>query len=311
MHSLNLVKLFLEQPSDPKAIIMAGGGGAGKSYVLNQLDLSGIQVFNPDKYVEKQGMNLNAASSMTAKEVLQAVENRESFVWDTTAGNVKSIQAIKDAGYDVAMVMVYTHPIISFISNFDRKERSIPISAVFSTWRSTYSLIDTYKQMLGDQFFFIPNLREDKFKKEIQDFDRAARQGSSGIQKYLDSIVSKDPEKYRSTFSKPFEIEDEEALQAYEQEVQELDFDREDEGMVKDLKKHFMKFWDKGKQPPTNSMKKKVAAIERKRLRSKETSKEVADDISKMVNSREFQEVVTSGDSLEDVKRNLQSFLKV
>lgn len=306
---MKLLRILLEQSGKPKAIIMAGGGGAGKSHILNQLGLSGIQIFNPDKYVEKQGINLSAASSMTAKEVQQATEQGESFIWDTTAGNPRSVQAIKDAGYDVAMIMVYTHPIVSFISNFDRQERSIPISAVLSTWKSTYSLIDTYGDMLGDNFYLISNTREDKFKKEIDNFNKAARSGSRGIQTFLDNIKKQDPEKYTSTFSQPYDIEDQEALQAYEQQVQDLDFDREDEGVVKNLKKHFMSFWNRGKQPPPGSMKTKVAAIDRDREKSKRDSKEVADAISKMITSPDFQQVVSSGDSIQDVKNKLQLFL--
>ena len=309
MHSLNLVRLFLEQSSNPKAIIMAGGGGAGKSYILNQLDLSGIQVFNPDPYIEKQGLPLSVASNMTEKEVDKAVEKRESFVWDTTAGNASKVKSIVDAGYDVAMVMVYTHPIISLISNFER-ERSMPANTVLSTWNASYSLIETYKKMLGDNFYLIPNLRGGKYEKEIEDFNKAARQGSRGIEQFLNNLISKDPEKYKSSFSKPFDLEDEQALQAYEKEVEDLDFDRDDEGMVKNLKKHFNKFWEKGKMPPAGSMEKKVAAIERGRQKSKDDAEEVGDFISKNLRDKGFQEMVTSGDDLEDVKSGLQSFLK-
>lgn len=309
MHSLDLVKLFLEQSPQPKAIIMAGGGGAGKSYVLGKLDISGIQVFNPDTYVEKQDIPLAAASSMVDKEVQQAVKEKENFIWDTTAGNPSKVQSIVDAGYDVAMVMVYTHPVISLLSNFDRK-RSLPVQSVFSTWKASYSLVETYREMLGENFYFVPNLREEKFKKEIESFNRAARQGSRGIQKFIDDLINSNPETYRSSFSKPFELEDKEALEAYEEEVKDLDFDREDEGMVKNLKKHFNKFWEKRKLPPTGSMEKKVAAIERDRKRSEEQSKEVATAISNMLSDRTFQDIVSSGDSIEDVKSEIKNFLK-
>lgn len=306
---MKLLKILLEQSTRPKAIIMAGGGGAGKSYILNQLDLSGIQVFNPDPYIEKQGLSLVVASNMAEKEVNQAVEKGQSFVWDTTAGNPSKVQNIVDAGYDVAMVMVYTHPIISLISNFER-ERSMPANTVLATWNASYSLIEDYKNMLGDNFYLVPNLRGGKYDKEIEEFNRAARQGSKGIEQFLNNLISKDPEKYKSSFSKPFELEDKEALQAYEKEVEDLDFDRDDEGMVKNLKKHFNKFWEKGKTPPAGSMETKVAAIERDRQKSKDTAEKVGTSISKMLKDRTFQDMVTSGDSLESVKSGLQSFLK-
>lgn len=309
MHSLNLVKLFLEQSPEPKAVIMAGGGGAGKSYILNQLDLSGIQVFNPDPYIEKQGLPLSVASNMTEKEVNQAVEKRESFIWDTTAGNPSKVQNIVESGYDVAMVMIYTHPIISLISNFER-ERSMPANTVLSTWNKSYSLIEDYKNMLGDSFYLIPNLRGGKYEKEIENFNRSARQGSRGIEQFLNNLISKDPEKYKSSFSKPFDLEDEQALQAYEKEVEGLDFDRDDEGMVKNLKKHFDTFWQKEKMPPSGSMEKKVAAIERTRQKSKDDAEEVGTSISKMLGDRNFQSMIAAGDDIQNVKSELQSFLK-
>lgn len=309
MHSLNLVKLFLEQSSEPKAIIMAGGGGAGKSYILNQLDLSGIQVFNPDPYIEKQGLPLSVASNMTEKEVNQAVEKRESFIWDTTAGNPSKVQNIVESGYDVAMVMIYTHPIISLISNFER-ERSMPANTVLSTWNKSYSLIEDYKNMLGDSFYLIPNLRGGKYEKEIENFNRSARQGSRGIEQFLNNLISKDPEKYKSSFSKPFDLEGEQALQAYEKEVEGLDFDRDDEGMVKNLKKHFDTFWQKEKMPPSGSMEKKVAAIERTRQKSKDDAEEVGTSISKMLGDKNFQSMIAAGDDIQNVKSELQSFLK-
>ena len=49
---IKLTDLILEAKNQPKVVIMAGGAGAGKSYLLNQLDLGGIQQINPDKYVE-------------------------------------------------------------------------------------------------------------------------------------------------------------------------------------------------------------------------------------------------------------------
>lgn len=306
---MKLLQIILEQSNKPKAVIMAGGGGAGKSFILDKLGLSGLNVYNPDKYVEKQGQTLAAASSIVNKEVEKAVQDRESFIWDTTGGNPGKVQEIVEAGYDVAMVMVYTHPIISFIANFDRQERSLPISAVLSTWRNTYSLIDTYQNMLGDQFYLIPNLRGDKYQREIEQFNKAARAGSEGIEDFLGNLKQEDPDRYKSTFSKPFELTDQEEIEAYQVSTKDLKFDREDKDMVKNLQKHFDGFWQKGKLPPSGSMEKKVAAIERGRVSSKEASKQVSSDISDMLNSDEFKETVLSADSIEQVRSNLQSFL--
>jgi predicted kinase len=306
-----MIKLLeiLEITGNPKAIIMAGGGGAGKSFILKQLNLN-LKVYNPDKYVEGEGMPLITASNLVEKEIQEAINNKESFVWDTTAGNPSKIENIVQAGYDVAMIMVYTHPIVSLISNFERSDRAMPLQAVLSTWRNTYSLVDTYKQMLGDRFYLILNTRIDQFKQDIDSFNAAAKQGSKGIQKFIKDLISQNPEKYKSTFSKPFDFKSEQESQAYEKEVQRLDFNREDESMVKNLKKHFDSFWQKGKLPPSGSMQKKVAAIERDRIRSKEQAEEVASDISRMLYDTNFQQLLDDSETVQNVKSNLQSFLK-
>src|SRR6056300_2063289 len=121
---MKLSKLILEAATKPKAVIMAGGAGAGKTYLLNQLSLDSLTQFNPDKYVEDPDHpyynNLGAASSQVNKDVDAAADEKTSFVWDTTASGVKfdqNLDKLLKAGYDIYMVMVYTHPIISYISN--------------------------------------------------------------------------------------------------------------------------------------------------------------------------------------------------
>ena len=114
---IKLLNLIQERIGNPKAIVMAGGGGTGKSYLRQQLDLISLQQFNPDKYVEDPDHrfhnNLGAASVQVAKDVEAAAEKGTSFVWDTTASNPSKIKDLLDRGYDVYMIMVYAHPMIS------------------------------------------------------------------------------------------------------------------------------------------------------------------------------------------------------
>ena len=243
---MKLSDIILEQNGKPKAVIMAGGAGAGKSYLLNQLGLEGLKLYNPDKYVEDKDHpyfnNLSAASGQVAKDVGVASDKKESFIWDTTAGNPSKIKEIINKGYDVFMIMTYTHPMISFISNFSR-ERRIPKVGVFSTWKTVYNLIETYKNMLGDNFTLFINNRGDKFKKEVDDFNNAASKGAKGIYDYLNSYMEDTGgrEAYKSTFNKPFKLDDK-----LENEFRKLaantSADLEDEGTYKALAKDYQKF---------------------------------------------------------------------
>ena len=171
---IKLSTLILEATGGPKAVIMAGGAGAGKTYLLNQLSLDSLEQFNPDKYVEDQDHpyfnNLGAASSQVEKDVNLAADSKTSFVWDTTASNSSKVKDIIKAGYDVYMVMVYTHPMISYISNFQSRERNVPASAVFSTWRNVYQLISDYSKMTGGNLSIFINDRDGKYGKEIEAF---------------------------------------------------------------------------------------------------------------------------------------------
>ena len=133
------------------------------------------------------------------------------------------------------------------------------------------------------------NLRGGEFDKKINDFNKAAQRGGEGILQYLDTIISKDPKKYQTTFSKPFDITDPEALEAYEEETKSLKVDLDDESMVKQLKRHFMKAWEKkGVGPGRSSMEKKMATIERSRDKAVGTNTKVMDGIADMVTSSEF-----------------------
>lgn len=310
---MKLAHLLVENSNKPKALIMAGGGGAGKSYILDKIDTKGVEKFNPDTYVEDPDhqyfKNLSAASYLVKKEIDAAVEKQKNFIWDTTGTNINNIRAIVDEGYEVMLIMVYTHPIISFLSNFER-DRSLNKAAVFTTWQKAYDLIDDYRDLLGDNFYLISNLRGGEYEKKIKDFNNAAKKGGQGILEYIDILISKEPERFTSFFSKPFDITDPEALEAYKREIRDIKFDEEDSTIVKNLKKHFMKSWDKkGKGPGEKSMKTKLAAIIRDRSRGEEKYREALDDIAKMITSPKYNEMLKA-DKEGSVIEKANKFLK-
>jgi len=231
---MKLSSLIFEQDGKPKVLVMAGGGGAGKSTFLKQVKLD-LPVLNPDKYVEGDGMHLAAAAKVVEKEVGELVSQGKSFVWDTTASNPAKVEGLRNAGYDVMMVMVYTHPLISFLANFER-ERKIPKMGVLSTWASAYGLIESYKKMLGDNFHLVSNDRGGKYDKQIAAFNSAAQKGGEALSAFLESL---DVEA-KSTFSKPVEMSKEEEAAFAELQAQ-TDIPQDDEGGMKYLKRDFLK----------------------------------------------------------------------
>lgn len=312
---IKLLDLILEQQeSKSKAVVMAGGAGAGKSYLIDKLGLISLPLFNPDKYVEDPNHpyhnNLAAASGQVDKDVEAAAGTGSSFVWDTTASNPAKIQNLLDKGYDVFMVMVYTHPMVSFISNFTRQRR-VPKSAVFSTWRNVYQLIGQYKQLLGDNFSLFVNMRQDKFGKEIAEFNKAAEKGVKGVTEYLDKYIETHGgrEAFGSTFRSDYELPSEEAIQAFNQEMTDIEFDRENESMVKELKKYWIKFFDKnGTGPGDDKMKSKIDTIERRVVKNREREIEVLENIASMLVNKEFQEELKHSD-IPQIETKVQAFL--
>jgi len=313
---IKLLDLIQEQDeSIPKAVVMAGGAGAGKSFLIKQLGLTGLAMFNPDKYVEDPAHpyhnNLSAASGQVDKDVAAAAETGKSLIWDTTASNPSKIQNLLDKGYDVYMIMVYTHPMIAFINNFSRQRR-VPKSAVFSTWRNVYDLIGRYKDMLGDSFSLSINMRNNKFAKEVEGFNKAAERGVEGVTNYLEDYMEQNGGKdaFGSTFRKDYELPSQEAIQAFNQEMTDIEFDRENESMVKELKKYWVKFYDKnGTGPGDVKMRSKIATIERRYNSNKERERQVLTDIADMLVDREFQEELKHSDVAE-IDKKVQAFLK-
>jgi predicted kinase len=216
-----MIKLFdlLKEIVSPqnKMIILAGGAGVGKSTLIDKIKglTPGFEIINPDKYIEDKASsmfnNLSAASAQVDDvDVPNALSSGKSFIWDTTASNAakllgglykrKETPGLLNAAsnYDTLMIMVYAHPIVSFLRNFKR-ERKVPKIGVISTWNNVYGNIDAYKNKLGDNFVLY-QAPDDEYKKEIEEFNQAVQQGK--LYEWLEELTSQNPEQFVSTFRK-------------------------------------------------------------------------------------------------------------
>ena len=203
---IKLLDLLLEAKEGKKAIVMAGGAGAGKSYFARQikpdLQKAGWGELNADKYVEDKESpmynNLARAAIQIDKVDLPSVINAgDNFLYDTTATNVQKIEGIKNSGYDIMMVMIYTNPIVSFLRNFAR-ERKVPTVGVLSSWNNIYKNIEAYKSMFGDMFYLVPTEMSEEEKKMVGEFEKAHK--ADKLKEYFEDILSSG--QYKSTFRK-------------------------------------------------------------------------------------------------------------
>jgi hypothetical protein len=310
---LKLSEIILESNGRPKAVIMAGSAGAGKSFLLNQLQLDSLTQYNPDKYVENPDHpyhnNLGAASRQVEKDVLAAAKSKISLVWDTTASGAKfdeNLGILLKSGYDVYMVMVYTHPMISYISNFQRG-RNIPASSVFSTWRNAYQKIDDFRKKLKGNLSIFVNDRGGEFKKEIEAFNTAAKNGTSGIKDYLQKYNERTGAG-KSSFFKPVVMSQEEEQEFYKAVVN-VDWNKDQRSEDKALKNAFLKSYKKiGTGPGEDKLKDAVKKYRDGKASADERNDAVLDSISDMLFSPGFQDLLQHS-SPQEIDQKVQAFL--
>ena len=311
---IKLSDLILEATGGPKAVIMGGGAGAGKTYLLKQLQLGSLPLFNPDKYVEDPDHpyhnKLGPASSQVAKDVAAAAESKTSFVWDTTASGVqfrKGLDNLLDKGYKVYMVMVYTHPMVSYISNFSRADRNVPASAVFSTWRNVYQKIGEYNKLTNGNFSLFANDHGGKFKKEIEGFNTAAKNGINGVKDYLKAYNDRTGAG-KSSFFKPVEMSQEEE-QEFEKAVANVDFNRENRSEDKAVKQAFLKSYQKiGTGPGEDKLRDVVKKYRKSKADADDRNDAVLDSIADMLFSPKFQKLLQHS-SPQEIDQKVQAFL--
>lgn len=311
---MKLINIILEDNySTKKAVIMAGASGSGKSSLLNKLGLKSLPVMNPDKYVEDPNSdmynNLSAASRQVEQDVAKAIQAGQPFIWDTTAGNYDKVASLKQKGYDIFMVMVYTHPVISLMSNMRRPERRVPTGAVFATWRNVYQLAPKYKSLLGNNFVLFNNDRSEEYRDEIEKFNQAIRKGDEGIKGYMTDLRSRmGNDSFKSTFSKPFELPSQAQAQ-WNKEMASVSYDKRDESLEKALKKYWIGWFEKnGTGPGADKMKKKIDSIYRTKESEAQKQKEVYQSIADMLSSQKFIQNIQHS-SFEEIKSKLQRFL--
>jgi predicted kinase len=195
---IKLTDLLKEVQNKPKAIIMAGGASVGKSTVLKTIDsqLREFENLNADKYVEDKDSpmfgNLSAASNQIRKQDLpNAIAAKRNLIYDTTASNLSTLQPtlnmLNEGGYDVMMIMVYAHPIVSFLRNYKR-ERKVPAAGVLGTWGNVYNLLDEYKNIFGDNFVLVRTPAGPEEEAEIANFEKAYQDGT--LKEYFDNLLS-------------------------------------------------------------------------------------------------------------------------
>ena len=197
---ISLMQLLKEVQGKPVAILLAGAPGAGKGSVLRDLDLSGLKTLNLDDTIaalsKTDGFTLNqkaadaedrskfmkamaaATKKLKDEQIPQAIANGESFILDGTSASknqtIKLTNELKEAGYEVMMLYVYTDLETSLKRNQERfeksdgEDRSLLPGAVLSTWKGVTQNFNDYQDLFGSNFISVANTGEDETMKDIE-----------------------------------------------------------------------------------------------------------------------------------------------
>jgi adenylate kinase family enzyme len=207
---ISLMELLKEATNSPKAVILAGAPGAGKSSIVgNIISGMGLKVLNIDdhfiKNLKDAGVSLDlkkggpeerskAATAMQsaqktyASELEQEIEKRGNIVIDGTAASYKKTEQLKETlenvGYEVFMVYVYSSLEKSLRKNEDRfersggEDRSLMPFIVLQTWAGVTKNFIPYLNLFGENFVATTTDKnlvdaeslEDIFKKYIEPY---------------------------------------------------------------------------------------------------------------------------------------------
>jgi dephospho-CoA kinase len=170
----------------PKAIFMAGPAGAGKSFILEQLNIEGFKTINVDDDFEellKQEFGddidfskmspeqlsqaakfMGTARKTTKEKEIAAIESLQNIVIDGTGAASNPLlnkkAELEALGYKTFMILIYVSPMTSLKRNAERG-RSLVTSAVLSSWKGLASNIALYRDKFGSNIVVINNDPED------------------------------------------------------------------------------------------------------------------------------------------------------
>ena len=197
---ISLMQLLKEVQGRPVAILLAGAPGAGKGSVLADLDLSGLKTLNLDDTIaalsKTDGFTLNqkaadaedrskfmkamaqATKKLKGEQIPQAIANKESFILDGTSASknqtIKLVNELKEAGYEIMMLYVYTDLETSLKRNQERfeksggEDRSLLPGSVLSAWKGVTQNFEDYQNLFGDNFVSVANTGDSETMGDIE-----------------------------------------------------------------------------------------------------------------------------------------------
>lgn len=247
---IKLRNIILEQSTNPKALILAGSPGAGKSSFIE--GVKDALILNVDDYFMRNlkdaevSLDLKNASAQDRRDAAKAMAaankefknftkeiilGKKNFILDGTAASTKQTLELKDQldklGYDVLMVYVFASLEKALDRNetrFERskgKDRSLAPAIVMRTWNSVTQNFDTYQKAFGNNFISVVN-------------DKALEKGES--QSSLEDLIKKYIDPYKPTNTKPKTDKEKERSAKSREELNQQIKSFSDSNKIEDIK---------------------------------------------------------------------------
>ena len=209
---ISLVSLLKEvYGGAPKAIIMTGGAGVGKSTFLNAIEphlTADVKIFNPDTFNpddDPKKPNIVKNNKLIRTQAIpKAIQAHQSFIYDTTGQNYQEtlnvVQAAQAEGYKVMIITLYSSPIVSFLRNFSR-DRSLPRYAVLDNWAKVYKNVEDFSKIPNIEYLLVQSPLSKEEVNAVSAFERAFK--GNELDEYFKELLQKDPDKFKSSFRKP------------------------------------------------------------------------------------------------------------
>ena len=192
-----------DEPNTFKAVFMAGGPGAGKGHIhQNLFGGEGLRIIDSDKAFEllmdKQGLRKDMppeeqeqrdevrakAKQLTGTRKRNFLQERRGIVIDGTAKDFDKIKGIKERleslGYDTIMVFVYADletAIERNASRFAKGGRKVPQEILAKAHADVQDNIENFKNLFGQGYFFVmDNSEEESNYKQNDDNEKKIQQ---------------------------------------------------------------------------------------------------------------------------------------
>lgn len=180
----------INDPAIFKAVMIAGGPGSGKSFIVGKTSLTALGfklvnsddafeaamkkaglVMDPDSIFSTQGQMIrDKAKNLTNRKMIRYIEGRLGLVIDGTGKDYEKIakqtKMLRELGYDVAMIFVNTD-METTVTRDAKRDRSVGREAVVKMWKSVQDNIGKFSNLFTGHFFVIDNSDGSDFESGV------------------------------------------------------------------------------------------------------------------------------------------------